>query len=50
MREIVTLQLGHLSNYTSTHFWNAQVYALIEYSLRKKRLTRHQGVLLYIFQ
>ncbi|KAF4123302.1 mitochondrial partitioning protein [Geosmithia morbida] len=24
MREIVTLQLGHLSNYTGTHFWNAQ--------------------------
>jgi hypothetical protein len=24
MREIVTLQLGHLSNYTATHFWNAQ--------------------------
>ena len=25
MREIVTLQLGHLSNYTATHFWNTQV-------------------------
>lgn len=25
MREIVTLQLGQLSNYTATHFWNAQV-------------------------
>ncbi|EQK99327.1 Tubulin FtsZ [Ophiocordyceps sinensis CO18] len=24
MREIVTLQLGHLSNYLATHFWNAQ--------------------------
>ncbi|KYK54588.1 Tubulin FtsZ [Drechmeria coniospora] len=24
MREIITLQLGHLSNYTATHFWNAQ--------------------------
>ncbi|OAA44896.1 Tubulin FtsZ [Metarhizium rileyi] len=24
MREIVTLQLGSLSNYTATHFWNAQ--------------------------
>ncbi|KAG6042011.1 hypothetical protein E4U41_007107 [Claviceps citrina] len=24
MREIVTLQLGHLSNYAATHFWNAQ--------------------------
>ncbi|RGP69748.1 dml1 [Fusarium longipes] len=24
MREIVTLQLGQLSNYTATHFWNAQ--------------------------
>ncbi|KJZ76068.1 hypothetical protein HIM_04524 [Hirsutella minnesotensis 3608] len=24
MREIITLQLGHLSNYVATHFWNAQ--------------------------
>ncbi|RDA88484.1 hypothetical protein CP532_6604 [Ophiocordyceps camponoti-leonardi (nom. inval.)] len=24
MREIVTLQLGNFSNYTATHFWNAQ--------------------------
>lgn len=24
MREIITLQLGHLSNYTATHFWNTQ--------------------------
>ncbi|KAL6876025.1 tubulin nucleotide-binding domain-like protein [Trichoderma longibrachiatum] len=24
MREIVTLQLGNLSNYVATHFWNAQ--------------------------
>ncbi|GKU01837.1 hypothetical protein FLAG1_07013 [Fusarium langsethiae] len=24
MREIVTLQLGQLSNYTATHFWNTQ--------------------------
>lgn len=24
MREILTLQLGNLSNYTATHFWNAQ--------------------------
>lgn len=24
MREILTLQLGHLGNYTATHFWNAQ--------------------------
>ncbi|KAM3434592.1 hypothetical protein NHJ13734_005935 [Beauveria thailandica] len=24
MREIVTLQLGHLSNYTAAHFWNTQ--------------------------
>ncbi|CAM1502808.1 Fc.00g075840.m01.CDS01 [Cosmosporella sp. VM-42] len=24
MREIITLQLGQLSNYTATHFWNAQ--------------------------
>lgn len=24
MHEIVTLQLGNLSNYTATHFWNAQ--------------------------
>ncbi|KAK2612958.1 mtDNA inheritance, partitioning of the mitochondrial organelle [Conoideocrella luteorostrata] len=24
MREVLTLQLGNLSNYTATHFWNAQ--------------------------
>ncbi|CEJ81349.1 hypothetical protein VHEMI01482 [[Torrubiella] hemipterigena] len=24
MREILTLQLGHLGNYTATHFWNTQ--------------------------
>ncbi|RSL59135.1 DML1-like protein [Fusarium duplospermum] len=24
MREIISLQLGQLSNYTATHFWNAQ--------------------------
>ncbi|KFA65378.1 hypothetical protein S40285_00415 [Stachybotrys chlorohalonatus IBT 40285] len=24
MREIITLQLGNLSNYVATHFWNAQ--------------------------
>ncbi|PHH75220.1 hypothetical protein CDD83_4434 [Cordyceps sp. RAO-2017] len=24
MREVITLQLGNLSNYTATHFWNAQ--------------------------
>ncbi|RCI14121.1 hypothetical protein L249_7915 [Ophiocordyceps polyrhachis-furcata BCC 54312] len=24
MREIITLQLGNFSNYTTTHFWNAQ--------------------------
>ncbi|KAK7417417.1 mtDNA inheritance, partitioning of the mitochondrial organelle [Neonectria magnoliae] len=24
MREIITLQLGQLSNYTATHFWNTQ--------------------------
>ncbi|PHH74495.1 hypothetical protein CDD80_3046 [Ophiocordyceps camponoti-rufipedis] len=24
MREIITLQLGNLSNYTATHFWNVQ--------------------------
>lgn len=24
MREILTLQLGNLSNYAATHFWNAQ--------------------------
>lgn len=24
MREIITLQLGHLSNYVATHFWNTQ--------------------------
>lgn len=25
VREIVTLQLGELSNYVATHFWNTQV-------------------------
>jgi hypothetical protein len=25
MREIITLQLGSLSNHVGTHFWNAQV-------------------------
>lgn len=24
MREILTLQLGHLGNFTATHFWNLQ--------------------------
>lgn len=24
MREILTLQLGNLSNYAATHFWNTQ--------------------------
>jgi len=24
MKEIITLQLGNLSNYAATHFWNAQ--------------------------
>ena len=24
-QEVVTLQLGHFSNYVATHFWNAQV-------------------------
>ncbi|KAF7538318.1 hypothetical protein G7Z17_g12668 [Cylindrodendrum hubeiense] len=28
MREIITLQLGQLSNYTATHFWNTQVEQL----------------------
>ena len=47
MREIVTLQLGHLSNYAATHFWNAQVtlpLSLLGHSLLKK----HTGVLLHI--
>lgn len=25
MKEILTLQLGQLSNYAATHFWNTQV-------------------------
>jgi hypothetical protein len=25
VREIVTVQLGELSNYVATHFWNTQV-------------------------
>lgn len=25
VREVVTLQLGELSNYVATHFWNTQV-------------------------
>ncbi|KAH7127715.1 tubulin domain-containing protein [Dactylonectria macrodidyma] len=36
MREIITLQLGQLSNYTATHFWNTQesyfTYAVDEQS------------------
>lgn len=30
MREVVTLQLGHLSNFVATHFWNAQVCTHID--------------------
>lgn len=30
MREIISLQLGQLSNYTATHFWNAQVLLVLQ--------------------
>lgn len=47
MREIVTLQLGQLSNYTATHFWNAQVFNYSIPKLDVLQLTR-SGILLYI--
>ncbi|KAL7787026.1 tubulin domain-containing protein [Trichoderma ceciliae] len=40
MREIVTLQLGNLSNYAATHFWNAQE-SYFTYSEDEKSLVDH---------
>ncbi|OAA71938.1 Tubulin/FtsZ, GTPase domain protein [Akanthomyces lecanii RCEF 1005] len=40
MREIVTLQLGHLSNYVATHFWNTQE-SYFTYSDAEKPLVDH---------
>lgn len=40
MREIVTLQLGHLSNYVATHFWNAQE-SYFTYGDQEKPLVDH---------
>lgn len=40
MREIVTLQLGHLSNYVATHFWNTQE-SYFTYSDTEKPLVDH---------
>ncbi|KAI5460067.1 tubulin domain-containing protein [Mariannaea sp. PMI_226] len=48
MREIITLQLGQLSNYTATHFWNAQesyfTYAADEQSLIDHNVHWRPGV------
>ena len=30
MHEIVTLQLGQRANYLATHFWNLQVWIIME--------------------
>ncbi|TQV92380.1 mtDNA inheritance protein Dml1 [Cordyceps javanica] len=40
MREIVTLQLGHLSNYVATHFWNTQE-SYFTYSDTEKSFVDH---------
>lgn len=40
MREIITLQLGQLSNYTATHFWNAQE-SYFTYSQGEEPLVDH---------
>ncbi len=40
MREIVTLQLGQLSNYVATHFWNTQE-SYFTYSDNEKPLVDH---------
>ncbi|KAF5019775.1 hypothetical protein F66182_8212 [Fusarium sp. NRRL 66182] len=40
MREIISLQLGQLSNYTATHFWNAQE-SYFTYSADEKPLIDH---------
>ncbi|KAH0490250.1 hypothetical protein TgHK011_001727 [Trichoderma gracile] len=48
MREIVTLQLGNLSNYVATHFWNAQesyfTYAEDETSLVDHNIHWRPGI------
>jgi hypothetical protein len=46
MREIVSLQLGQLSNYTATHFWNAQVTFFT--NARLAIANRNTGVIFYI--
>ncbi|KAL0930748.1 protein DML1 [Colletotrichum truncatum] len=40
MHEIITLQLGQLSNYTATHFWNAQE-SYFTYSQQDKSSVDH---------
>ncbi|KAF4989165.1 hypothetical protein FGRMN_9308 [Fusarium graminum] len=40
MREIISLQLGELSNYTATHFWNAQE-SYFTYSDNEKPVVEH---------
>lgn len=40
MREIVTLQLGNLSNYVATHFWNTQE-SYFTYAEDEKSLVDH---------
>ncbi|KAF4984378.1 hypothetical protein FZEAL_422 [Fusarium zealandicum] len=40
MREIISLQLGQLSNYTATHFWNAQE-SYFTYSANEKPPVDH---------
>lgn len=46
MREIVSLQLGQLGNYTATHFWNAQVASVtcVQLTIANKYI----GVIFYI--
>jgi hypothetical protein len=40
MREILTLQLGNLSNYTATHFWNTQE-SYFTYGQQEEPLVEH---------
>ncbi|KAF7561887.1 hypothetical protein G7046_g2262 [Stylonectria norvegica] len=40
MREIITLQLGQLSNYAATHFWNTQE-SYFTYSTQEQSLVDH---------
>lgn len=46
MREIVSLQLGQLGNYTATHFWNTQVASLT--CVHLTIINKCIGVILYI--